>query len=61
LLHERTENSTFAAYSSQTFLDTFDEPEEGHELEYTMDTGMVSPDKSQAGAVRHSCIEPLTG
>jgi len=51
LAHERTEDSTFAAYSSQTFLDTFDEPEEGHELEYTMDTGMVSPDKSQADAV----------
>ncbi len=51
LAHERTEDNTFAAYSSQTFLDTFDEPEEGHELEYTMDTGMVSPDKSQAGSV----------
>lgn len=51
LAHERTEDSTFAAYSSQQFLDTCDDPEEGCELEYTMDTGMVSPDKSQAGAV----------
>ncbi len=51
LAHERTEDSTFAAYSSQEFLDTYDDPEDGHELEYTMDTGMVSPDKSQAGFV----------
>jgi hypothetical protein len=51
LSHERTENTTFAAYSSQEFLDAYDDPEDGHELEYTMDTGMVSPDKSQAGAV----------
>ncbi len=51
LAHERTEDNTFAAYSAQTFLDTFDEPEEGHEIEYTMDTGMPSTDKSQAGAV----------
>ncbi len=51
LSHERTEDNTFAAYSSQEFLDTYDDPEDGHELEYTMDTGMVSPDKSQAGAV----------
>ncbi len=51
LANERTEDSTFAAYSSQTFLDTFDEPADGNELEYTMDIGMVSPDKFQAGAV----------
>ncbi len=51
LSHERTEDNTFAAYSSQEFLDINDDPEEGHELEYTMDTGMVSPDKSQAGTV----------
>jgi hypothetical protein len=51
LVHERTEDSTFAAYSSQEFLDTYDDPEDGHELEYTMYTGMVSLDKSQAGAV----------
>ena len=51
LAHERTEDDTFAAYSAQTFLDTFDDPADGNELEYTMDTGMASPDKSQAGAV----------
>jgi hypothetical protein len=51
LSHERTEDNTFAAYSSQEFLDACDDPEDGHELEYTMDTGMVSPAKSQAGAV----------
>ncbi len=51
LVHERTEDSTFAAYSSQEFLDTYDDPEDGHELEYTMYTGMVSLDKSQAGAL----------
>ncbi len=51
LVHERTEDSSFAAYSSQKFLDTYDDPEEGCELEYTMDTGMISPDKSQAGLV----------
>ena len=51
LAHERTEDKTFAAYSAQQFLDTFDEPEEGHELEYTMDTGMTSQDRPQAGAV----------
>lgn len=51
LSHERTEDSTFAAYSSQRFLDAFDELEDGHELEYTMDNGMVSREKSQAGAV----------
>ena len=51
LSHERTEDSTFAAYSSQEFLDACDDPEDGHELEYTMDTGMVSPDKSQAGVI----------
>jgi len=49
--HERTEDRTFAAYSAQGFLDAWDDPEDGRELEYTMDTGMVSPDKSQAGAV----------
>jgi hypothetical protein len=51
LSHERNEDSTFAAYSSQEFLDAYDDPEESNELEYTMDTSMVSPDKSQAGAV----------
>jgi len=51
LAHERTEVNTFAAYSAQTFLDTFDDPADGTELEYTMDTGMASPDKSQAGTV----------
>ncbi|MGB8216241.1 MAG: hypothetical protein WCE94_02975 [Candidatus Methanoperedens sp.] len=51
LAHERTEDKTFAAYSSQQFLDSFDEPADGCELEYTMDTGMASPDKSQAGYV----------
>ncbi len=51
LSHERTEDCTFSAHSSQEFLDAYDAPEDGHELEYTMDTGMVSPDKSQAGAV----------
>jgi hypothetical protein len=51
LAHERTEDRTFAAYSSQQFLDTYDDPEDGSELEYTMDTGMVSSDKSQAGFV----------
>lgn len=51
LSHERTEDCTFSAYSSQEFLDTYDDPEDGHELEYTMDTGLVSPNKSQAGAV----------
>jgi hypothetical protein len=51
LAHERTEDSTFAAYSSQQFLDTYDDLEDGSELEYTMDTGMVSYDKSQAGFV----------
>ena len=51
LSHERTEDNTFAAYSSQRFLDSYDDPEEGHELEYTMDTGMVSREKSQAGSV----------
>lgn len=49
--HERIEDRTFAAYSAQGFLDTWDDPQDGCELEYTMDTGMVSPDKSQAGAV----------
>ncbi len=51
LSHERTEDSTFAAYSSQEFLDACDNPEDGHELEYTMDTGMVSHEKSQSGSV----------
>jgi hypothetical protein len=51
LSHERTEDNTFAAYSSQEFLDAHDDPEDGHELEYTMDIGMVSQDKSQAGTV----------
>jgi hypothetical protein len=51
LAHERTEDHTFAAYSSQQFLDTYDDPEDGHELEYTMDTGMVSTDKSQQGVI----------
>ncbi len=51
LAHERTEDRTFAAYSSQQFLDSNDDPEDGSELEYTMDTGMVSSDKSQAGFV----------
>ncbi|HWR26656.1 MAG TPA: hypothetical protein VN316_02140 [candidate division Zixibacteria bacterium] len=51
LAHERTEDSTFEAYSSQQFLDTWDNPEEGHELEYTMDTGMASPEKSHEGFV----------
>jgi hypothetical protein len=51
LAHERTEDSTFAAYSLQQFLDSNDDPEDGSELEYTMDTGMVSFDKSQAGFV----------
>jgi len=51
LSHERTEDYTFAVYSSQEFLDAYDDPEDGHELEYSMDTGMVSPYKSQAGAV----------
>ncbi len=51
LSHERTGDSTFAAYSLQAFLDSYDDPEEGHELEYTMDTGMVSREKSQAGSV----------
>lgn len=45
------EDNTFAAYSSQQFLDTWDDPEEGSELEYTMDTGMASPEKSQGGYV----------
>jgi hypothetical protein len=51
LAHERTEDRTFAAYSSQDFLDTYDDPEEGRELEYIMDTDMVSRDKSQFGVV----------
>ncbi len=51
LSHDRTEDNTFAAYSSQRFLDSYDDPEEYHELEYTMDTGMVSREKSQAGSV----------
>ena len=51
LAHERTEDKTFAAYSSQQFLDTWDDPQDGCELEYTMDTGMSSPDKSQAAFV----------
>ncbi|NJD78257.1 MAG: hypothetical protein FIB08_14390 [Candidatus Methanoperedens sp.] len=51
LAHERTEDKTFAAYSSQTFLDTWDDPQDGCELEYTMDTGMASPNKSQAAFV----------
>lgn len=51
LAHDRTEDNTFAAYSAQTFLDTFDDLADGNELEYTMDTGMASPDKSQAGTV----------
>lgn len=51
LAHERTEDKTFAAYSSQEFLDSSDEPADGHELEYTMDTGMASPEKSQEGFV----------
>lgn len=51
LSHERTEKSTFGTYSSQDFLDAHDDPEDGHELEYTMDTGMVSRYRSQAGTV----------
>jgi hypothetical protein len=35
LAHKRTEDSRFAAYSSQEFMDTYDDPEDGHELEYT--------------------------
>jgi hypothetical protein len=52
LAHERTEDKTFAAYSSQQFLDTWDEPADGCELEYTMDTGMASSDKTQVGYVQ---------
>jgi hypothetical protein len=51
LAHERTEDKTFAAYSATSFLESFDEPQDGCELEYTMDTGMVSPEKSQQGFV----------
>lgn len=50
LAHERTEDKTFAAYSSMDFLDTWDDPGED-ELGYSMDTGMVSSEKSQAGAI----------
>jgi hypothetical protein len=49
--HTREEDSTFEAYSSQEFLDANDDPEDGRELEYTMDTGMVSPEKSQSGFI----------
>ncbi|CAG0982169.1 MAG: hypothetical protein OIN86_09930 [Candidatus Methanoperedens sp.] len=51
LAHERTEDKTFAAYSATAFLESFDEPQDGCELEYTMDTGMASPEKSQQGFV----------
>jgi len=51
LAHERTEDSTYGAYSSQQFLDSYDDPGECGDLEYTMDTGMVSAEKSQAAAV----------
>lgn len=48
LAHERTEDSTFGAYSSIDFLDAFDDPGED-ELGYSMDTGMPITEKSQGG------------
>jgi hypothetical protein len=59
LAHERTEDRTFAAYSSQQFLDASDEPADGCELEYTMDTGMVSSEKTQEGVI-YSCLYRTT-
>ncbi len=51
LAHERTEDNRFEAYSATNFLDAWDSPEQNHEIEYSMDTGMASSEKSQAAAV----------
>jgi len=51
LAHERTEDNTHGAYSSQNYLDSNDDPEENGELAYSMDTGMATSEKSQAAAV----------